>query len=179
MFEIIISISILTTQTRITNTKLQLITLGLFLYSSSIYAQLHHQTIGALGGSQIKSNYYVSHSVGQSSVVGTSQLNSTLISQGYQQLIFNEYILEPASNLHEVKFYPNPFSTHLTFELSLDYENIQITIIDINGRIVFRNTKSSANQSLVLNIPFLSDSEYIITLTALNFYYQTKIIKKL
>ena len=52
MFEIIISISILTTQTRITNTKLQLITLGLFLYSSSIYAQLHHQTIGALGGSQ-------------------------------------------------------------------------------------------------------------------------------
>jgi hypothetical protein len=179
LFEIIISISILTTQTRITNTKLQLITLGLFLYSSSIYAQLHHQTIGALGGSQIKSNYYVSHSVGQSSVVGTSQLNSTLISQGYQQLIFNEYILEPAFNLHEVKFYPNPFSTHLTFELSLDYENIQITIIDINGRIVFRNTKSSANQSLVLNIPFLSDSEYIITLTALNFYYQTKIIKKL
>jgi len=80
LFEIIISISILTTQTRITNTKLQLITLGLFLYSSSIYAQLHHQTIGALGGSQTKSNYYVSHSVGQSSVVGTSQLNSTLIS---------------------------------------------------------------------------------------------------
>ena len=160
-------------------TKLQLATLTLFLCSTSIYAQLHHQTIGALGGSQTKSNYYVSHSVGQSSVVGTSQLNSTLISQGYQQLIFNEYILEPAFNLHEVKFYPNPFSTHLTFELSLDYENIQITIIDINGRIVFRNTKSSANQSFVLNIPFLSDSEYIITLTALNFYYQTKIIKKL
>ena len=163
----------------ITNIKLKLIFLGLFLCSSSIYAQLHHQTIGALGGSQITSNYYVSHSVGQSSVVGTSQLNSTLISQGYQQPLFNEYILQPSSNLHEVKFYPNPFSTHLTFDLSLDYDHIQITIIDINGRIVFTNTKSSVNQSLVLNIPFLSDSEYIITLSALNFYYQTKIIKKL
>ena len=168
----------MTTQTRITNTKLQLITLGLFLYSSSIYAQLHHQTIGALGGSQIKSNYYVSHSVGQSSVVGTSQLNSTIISQGYQQPIFNEYILQPSSNLHEVKFYPNPFSTLLTFDFSLDYDNIQTTIIDINGRIVFKNTVSSVDQSIVLNLPFLSDSEYIITLTALNFYYQTKIIKK-
>jgi hypothetical protein len=143
---------------RITNTKLQLITLGLFLCSTSIYAQLHHQTIGASGGSQTTSNYYVSHSVGQSSVVGTSQLNSTLI--------------------NEVKFYPNPFSNHLTFDFSLDYDNIQTTIIDINGRIVFKNTVSSVNQSIVLNLPFLSDSEYIITLTALNFYYQTKIIKK-
>jgi len=143
------------------------------------YAQLHHQTIGALGGSQTKSNYYVSHSVGQSSVVGTSQLNSTLISQGYQQPIFNEYILQPTSNLYKVKFYPNPFSNRLTFDLSLNYDNIQITIIDMNGRVVFINTKSSVNQSLVLNIPFLSESEYIIALTAFNFYYQTKIIKKL
>jgi hypothetical protein len=163
---------------RITNTKLQLITLVLFLCSTSIYAQLHHQTIGASGGSQTTSNYYVSHSVGQSSVVGASQLNSTLINQGFQQPIFNEYIVQPSSNIYEVKFYPNPFSTHLTFDFSLDYDNIQTTIIDINGRIVFKNTVSSVNQSIGLNLPFLSDSEYIITLTALNFYYQTKIIKK-
>ena len=76
---------------------------NLCLLPSLSYAQLHHQTIGALGGSQTKSNYYVSHSVGQSSVVGTSQLNSTLISQGYQQPIFNEYILQPTSNLYKVK----------------------------------------------------------------------------
>lgn len=151
----------------------------IWLVFSLSYAQLHHQTIGALGGSQVKSNYHVSHSVGQSSVVGASQLNSTLINQGFQQPIFNEYILQPSSNIYEVKFYPNPFSAHLTFDFSLDYDNIQTTIIDINGRIVFKNTVSSVNQSIVLNLPFLSESEYIITLTALNFYYQTKIIKKL
>jgi hypothetical protein len=160
-------------------TKLQLATLILFLCSTSINAQLHHQTIGALGGSQTKSNYHVSYSVGQSSVMGTYTSDAMLISQGYQQPIFNEYTAQPTSSLHEVKFYPNPFSTHLTFELSLDYDDIQTTIIDINGRIVFTKTLSSANQSLVLDLPFLSDSEYIITLTALNFYYQTKIIKKL
>ena len=150
----------------------------MFLYSNSICGQLHHQTTGALGGSQTNSNYYVSYSVGQSSVVGTIQLNSKLISQGYQQRILNEYILQPSSNLNEVKFYPNPFSTHLTFALSTDYDNIQITIIDINGRIVFTNTISSENQVILLDLPFLSDSEYIISLTALDFYYQTKIIKK-
>jgi len=160
-------------------TKLQLATLTLFLCSTSIYAQLHHQTIGALGGSQTKSNYHISYSVGQSSVMGTYTSDAMLISQGYQQPIFNEYTAQPTSSLHEVKFYPNPFSTHLTFELSLDYDDIQTTIIDINGRILFAKTLSSTNQSLVLDLPFLSDSEYIITLTALNFYYQTKIIKKL
>jgi len=160
-------------------TKLQLATLTLFLCSMSIYAQLHHQTIGALGGSQTKSNYHISYSVGQSSVMGTYTSDAMLISQGYQQPIFNEYTAQPTSSLHEVKFYPNPFSTHLTFELSLDYDDIQTTIIDINGRIVFAKTLSSTNQSLVLDLPFLSDSEYIITLTAINFYYQTKIIKKL
>ena len=88
-------------------TKLQLATLTLFLCSTSIYAQLHHQTIGALGGSQTKSNYHVSYSVGQSSVVGTYTSDAMFISQGYQQPIFNEYTAQPTSSLYEVKFYPN------------------------------------------------------------------------
>ena len=91
----------------------------IWLLSSVSYAQLHHQTIGALGGSQVKSNYHVSHSVGQSSVVGASQLSSTLISQGYQQAILNEYVLQSSPNVYEVKFYPNPFSTQLTFAAGL------------------------------------------------------------
>ena len=151
----------------------------IWLLSSVSYAQLHHQTIGALGGSQVKSNYHVSHSVGQSSVVGASQLSSTLISQGYQQAILNEYILQSSPNVYEVKFYPNPFSTQLTFELPLDYDNLQITIIDLRGRSVLTKMLTTANQSIVLKLPSLSDSEYIITLTALDFYFQTKIIKKL
>jgi hypothetical protein len=160
------------------NINSKLILLFLILYSSSFFAQLHHQTFGALGSSQTKSNYYISHSVGQSSVIGTSQLNSTTVSQGYQQAIFSEYIVESSSNFPEVKLYPNPFSTQINFDLPQDYDNIQIRIINMNGRIVLRKTFNSDNKSILLNPPFLSDSGYIITLTAHNFYYKTKIIKK-
>jgi hypothetical protein len=111
--------------------------------------------------------------------VGASQLSSTLISQGYQQAILNEYVLQSPPNVYEVKFYPNPFSTQLTFELPLDYDNLQITIIDLRGRSVLTEMLTTANQLIVLKLPSLSDSEYIITLTALDFYFQTKIIKKL
>jgi len=168
----------MTTKKLYSNTKLQFATFILFLCVASIHAQLHHQTFGALGGSQTKSNYHISYSVGQSSVVGIFTSDAMLISQGYQQPIFNEYTAKSTSSLHEVKFYPNPFSTHLTFKFLIDYDDIQVRIIDVTGRIVFTKTLSTANQLLVLNLPYLSDSAYIITLSALNFYYQTKIIKQ-
>ena len=164
----------------VTNIKLKLIFLGLFLCSSSIYAQLHHQSVGALGSSQVQGDYLISHSVGQSSsVIGNSKLTSMSAIQGYQHLIFHDYSVESFSNAEGVKFYPNPFSTQLNFEFESEYDHIQITIIDVRGRIVMTTTMQTSNKAIVLPLPFLSDSEYIISLLGQNLNFQTKIIKKL
>jgi hypothetical protein len=164
----------------VTNIKLKLIFLGLFLCSSSIYAQLHHQSVGALGSSQVQGDYLISHSVGQSSsVIGNSKLTSMSAIQGYQHLIFHDYSVESFSNAEGIKFYPNPFSTQLNFEFESEYDHIQITIIDVRGRIVMTTTMQTSNKAIVLPLPFLSDSEYIISLLGQNLNFQTKIIKKL
>ena len=157
----------------------QLFLLALFLFTTSIYAQLHHQSIGALGSSQVQGNYSISQSVGQSSVIGASELSSTSVIQGYQQPMFNNYTVESVSNSERIKFYPNPFSTQLNFEFLSEYDHIQITIIDIRGRSVLTTATKTSNKSILLHLPFLSDSEYIISLIGPNLNFQTKIIKKL
>jgi hypothetical protein len=99
--------------------------------------------------------------------------------QGYQHLIFHDYSVESFSNAEGIKFYPNPFSTQLNFEFESEYDHIQITIIDVRGRIVMTTTMQTSNKAIVLPLPFLSDSEYIISLLGKNLNFQTKIIKKL
>jgi hypothetical protein len=163
----------------LSSTRNLLFILALFLFTTSIYAQLHHQSIGALGSSQVRGNYSISQTVGQSSVIGTSVLTTTSISQGYQQPMFNNYTVQSVSNSERIKFYPNPFSTQLNFELQSEYDHIQIIIIDIRGRTVLTTTTKTSNKSILLQLPFLSDSEYIISLIGPNLNFQTKIIKKL
>ena len=156
-----------------------LFVLALFLFTTSVYAQLHHQSIGALGSSQVRGNYSIFQTVGQSSVIGSSELTSTSVIQGYQHPMFNNYTVQSISNLEGIKFYPNPFSTQLNFELQSEYDPIQITIIDILGRNVLTTTVQTSNKSILLDLPFLSDSEYIISLIGQSLNFQTKIIKKL
>ena len=93
--------------------------------------------------------------------------------------MFNNYTVHSISNLEGIKFYPNPFSTQLNFEFQSEYDPIQITIIDILGRNVLTTTVQTSNKSILLDLPFLSDSEYIISLIGQNLNFQTKIIKKL
>lgn len=163
----------------LSSTRNLLFILALFLFTTSVYAQLHHQSIGALGSSQVKSNYSISQSVGQSSVIGSSELSSISVVQGYQHPMFNTYTVQSISNSERIKFYPNPFSTQLNFEFQSEYDPIQITIIDILGRNVLTTTIKTSNKSILLELPFLSDSEYIISLIGQNLNFQTKIIKKL
>jgi hypothetical protein len=163
----------------LSSTRNLLFILAVFLFTTSVYAQLHHQSIGALGGSQVRSNYSISQTVGQSSVIGTSELTSTSVIQGYQHPMFNNYTVQSISNSEGIKFYPNPFSTQLNFEFQSEYNPIQITIIDILGRNVLTTTVQTSNKSILLDLPFLSDSKYVISLIGQNLNFQTKIIKKL
>ncbi|MDG1793686.1 MAG: T9SS type A sorting domain-containing protein [Flavobacteriaceae bacterium] len=174
------NLRIYTNERLILRIKNSLFILVLSLFSSSVNAQLHHQSVGALGSSQVQGDYLISHSVGQSSsVIGNSKLTSMSAIQGYQHLIFHDYSVESFSNAEGIKFYPNPFSTQLNFEFESEYDHIQITIIDVRGRIVMTTTMQTSNKAIVLPLPFLSDSEYIISLLGQNLNFQTKIIKKL
>ena len=103
-----------------------------------------------------------------------------VICEGPDEIIdFGLKKVQSISNSEGIKFYPNPFSTQLNFEFQSEYNPIQITIIDILGRNVLTTTVQTSNKSILLDLPFLSDSKYVISLIGQNLNFQTKIIKKL
>ena len=70
------------------------------LFISSMFGQdIQRQMISSQGNSIAVSNgMYVSQSIGQQSLTGTSQKNNLTISQGYQQSLWNNYIKK--NNFH-------------------------------------------------------------------------------
>lgn len=79
---------------------------------------------------------------------------------------------ELESNL---KIYPNPFNSQITFELGNTYENVTVLIHDITGKQLYKNS-FSGNQLVVNNLGNLTSGIYVATLTTEN---GTSITKKI
>jgi hypothetical protein len=147
------------------------------------YAQsIARSTTGAGGSSQlIISNgkpYFISQTIGQQSITGTSVRNGHTIRQGFQQPPGSFFIGEPEvdSNL-EAQVFPNPF------QLSLDIlfpgkteQDIQVFIHDIQGRIVYSKTHS-ATQLLYLSLGHISSGSYLLNVSVGNRSFTRSIIK--
>ena len=90
-------------------------------FVSNGYAQsVVRSNVGSAGSSQTiisnKSSYFISQSIGQSSVIGTSGV----IRQGFQQPPTSFIIRESGTkNEYHATIYPNPFSGKASIEFSL------------------------------------------------------------
>ena len=140
-------------------------------------------TLGSSGFSKTitsnKGNYYVSQSIGQSSVIGTFTKNDYTIRQGFQQPPISAQIVEPIEKIKlKAKLFPNPFlqSIHVEFEEIIDDE-LSVTIYNLSGPILLSKHYSSA-QSLNIPLEFLPNGNYIIKITTENKQFLSKIIKE-
>lgn len=77
---------------------------------------------------------------------------------------------ELESNL---KIYPNPFNSQITFDLGSSYENISVVILDITGKQLYQNS-FSGNQLVINNLGNLPSGVYVATLTTENGTSTTK-----
>jgi len=108
-----------------------ILTIGLCSFSISAQNLLQRATVGNSGSStEIKNSentYYISQSVGQSSVTGTLINGEKVIRQGYQQPpIRVEIISDNISDLEAV-VYPNPVETIiLLFNLAKSLKHLLI-----------------------------------------------------
>ncbi len=64
----------------------------------------------------------------------------------------------------EVKIYPNPFSESTTIELNVDYKELKINILDLNGKLI-RSEKFN-NQQLIFERNGLNSGLYIYEITS-------------
>lgn len=147
---------------------------------NALYSQnLQRQMVAAQGNTiTIVNGMYVSQSIGQQSITGTSQKNNLTISQGYQQSLWSNYIKTNETSVISVKTYPNPFFDTVYFQFSQPINtSVQITLFDITGKIVFQETKLSNETILKISNIQLPSATYFVYLTSEKFNYYTQIIQ--
>ena len=137
------------------------------------FAQLHHQSLSAGGGTSQKGIY----SIGQSSVIGNMKTSVATVSQGFVNPTKIAYAVETITTDLVVTIYPNPFVEQFTATLDKKYNNIQVIIQNVAGQLMY-NSSFTNSAELVVETPTLSIQTYLITILADNKVFNAKLIKQ-
>lgn len=123
--------------------------------------------------------YFISHSTGQSSVIGTHYNNGYYLRQGYQQPLNKIKIIEEfSSNDLTAKILPNPFEQFISISFSEDMQNdISVVVFDVNGKLVY-STAFQPAQKIQLNLEGISNGSYILKALSNGKSFNAKLIKK-
>lgn len=156
----------------------------LLLFTISFHGQvLHHQMLSSQGQtSRISSGIVVKQIIGQQSINGTSNNRNVVVMQGFQQSLWSNYIESNKTNTPDyIKtiIYPNPFTETINFQFSKQPLGlISIVVFDVSGRLVYDQKQRAINAVLTIDLSRLPTSAYLVRLSATNYNYYTKIIKK-
>jgi len=160
------------------------ITFVLLCFVMSLRAQsIIRSNVGAAGSSQsVTANdktYYVSQSIGQASVIGTSTQSGHTIRQGFQQppnILIVDGPLAAEDLLTTI--YPNPFSqsVNVAFNEEID-EEVSILLWDITGKIILNKDFQPA-QLITVPLETISNGEYILNISSGQRNKTTTIIKR-
>jgi len=140
-------------------------------------------TTSAAGSSQSvtfnSKSYFVSQSIGQTSVIGTSTKNGYTIRQGFQQPPHSLKIGQP--QLHSdlmATIYPNPFKqlVHIFFKEKID-DQVSVIMHDVAGRIILLETYE-ASQLITLPLAHIASGIYILSIAAKNKHLTSSLIKR-
>lgn len=159
------------------------------LFSYALYSQrdnkqaeIKSSSVGMAGGSQIVSDnnttYYISQSIGQSSVIGTKLNRDHWILQGYQQQNISVSMISSVANDLKASVFPNPFddSINISFNAKME-EIIFIELIDMNGRLLLSEEHPAA-QAVNIPVNAISSGIYNLKVSSNNKQFIAKIIKK-
>jgi hypothetical protein len=139
--------------------------------------------VGASGSSNRvttnKGTYYVSQSIGQGSVIGTSYNKGYYLLQGYQQVVNKIKVVKDFKNINDLSatVFPNPFEQSVSISFSQTVEkDISVSVFDVAGKLMYSKTFSPA-QSVKLNLDALSSGTYLLKATSNNKLFNAKILK--
>jgi hypothetical protein len=128
-------------------------------------------TIGMSGTSKIfhlkKNGYYISQSIGQTSVIGTNKNKNYTIRQGYQQPLQQYYAKDKLNaNTLKAKIFPNPVDQliYISFNEIIN-DDIYISVSDITGRYITSKT-FPPSRKVDLSLGELKNGIYLIKITS-------------
>lgn len=149
--------------------------------NKTIYA-ISRSTLGLGGSSKVittpNGTYYISQSIGQTSVIGTKINRNYTILQGYQLSSIKVSMIENVENDLKATIYPNPFEESISISFDMLIKNeIVIHIFDMTGREIF-SKKYPPNQILTIPLNYISSGIYRLLVTADNLRFVASILKK-
>ncbi len=142
---------------------------ALFLFQLSFGQSISPKAITSAGASNASSNTKVSYTVGEISVKGLSNGNINL-GQGFTSSAVQSTtvtaIQEPIKELLQVKLYPNPASDLLFLDIeNCKDSNIQISIYDISGKLISKETYVAQNNHIGINTQHWQTGSYLLQLS--------------
>jgi hypothetical protein len=75
-----------------------------------------------------------------------------------------------------IKIYPNPANDQLFISTTISFDDVLVSLIDINGRVVLNKTLNLSNKNSI-NITQLESGVYIVNILSKNFNYKKRIVK--
>ena len=142
---------------------------ALFLFQLSFGQSISPKAITSVGASNASSNITVSYTVGEISVKGLSNGNINL-GQGFTSSAVQSTtvtaIQETDKELLQVKIYPNPASDFLFLDIENSKDpNIQISIYDISGKLISKETYVAQNNHIGINTQQWQTGSYLLQLS--------------
>ncbi len=152
------------------------------LYFTGVGQNVQRSSLNSSGNSKTMeiagTSYYISHSIGQQSVIGTLQSNNNTIRQGFQQPPASiKVYINDTSNL-SARIFPNPVETFVTIAFNEVVKNtIQIELFNISGKHIL-SKKQVPTKRFQLDISQLASGTYLLTLVSGSKKLTAKLIKK-
>jgi len=140
-------------------------------------------TIGSSGSSRSFSlnntTYYVSQSIGQSSVIGTYSAQRYILMQGYQQPLHTASSTGLVTE-HKLRatVFPNPFSyfVNIQFHDQISSE-ISVMLVDISGRTML-SKQFAASSQINLLLGDIPNGIYALKISSGNKTFSAKLLKE-
>lgn len=161
------------------NNKL-LLFLTLILFQNISAQVLHHQMLSAQGtSSTLPNGLVVKQTIGQQSAIGNSKTDY-YVGQGFQQSRWSSYIESSVDENIKTFVYPNPFIDSINFQFSTAVgQMVLVRLFNIAGIAVYTKEHIVADNRVTVDLGNVPEGVYLVSLSALNFSYFTKILKKL
>jgi Secretion system C-terminal sorting domain len=170
-------------KTKTTQMKLRLFITVMCFVGLTLSAQnIQRSTLGSSGdATEITigdKSYYVSHSVGQNSVIGTFSKDNYTIRQGFQQPPIKVEIIRGLDNHLNVVVYPNPVKTIVTILFNEVLKaSINVVVYDISGKVVIDKSQNPT-RSFNLDMSSFASGVYLLKLTSENKKFNARLIKE-
>lgn len=140
----------------------------LFTGMSAQELEIRRQTTGIAGASESFNHgghqLIIQQSIGQASVIGTSESGSFSLRQGFIQPEFTLSAATENTDL-EATVFPNPFANQFQIRFDDAVEDaLEIQIFDLSGRAIL-GERFSAAQQVTIHFPDAAAGMYLIRIT--------------